>query len=174
MMAIPDHGTDWFLAQLKPNSAVIAQRNLQRQGFQTFLPMGEETFARNGKFVTARRALFPGYIFVGFDAGQGLWRRVNSTQGITRLVAFGGDPAPVPPDLLAQLMQRCDGMGNLLPPPELTPGDRVTLAKGPFANFIAEIERIAPDQRVWLLLDLMGAPTRVAVDPTILRRVEQA
>ena len=54
----------WFLAQLKPNSAQIAKRHLERQGFETFLPLEETTQPRNGKFVTAQRLLFPGYIFV--------------------------------------------------------------------------------------------------------------
>ena len=58
-MTFHDRGTSWFLAQLKPNCANIADKNLKRQGFQTFLPMEEETRQRNGKFVTAMRPLFP-------------------------------------------------------------------------------------------------------------------
>ena len=40
-MTFHDRGTSWFLAQLKPNCANIADRNLKRQGFQTFLPVEE-------------------------------------------------------------------------------------------------------------------------------------
>ena len=53
----------------------------QRQGFQTFLPMEEETRQRNGKFVTAMRPLFPGYIFVTFDVATVLgchWMRPST------------------------------------------------------------------------------------------------
>ena len=71
-MTFHDRGTSWFLAQLKPNCANIADKNLKRQGFQTFLPMEEETTQRNGKFVTAMRPLFPGYIFVAFDVARGV------------------------------------------------------------------------------------------------------
>ncbi len=69
-MTFHDRGTSWFLAQLKPNCANIADKNLKRQGFKTFLPMEEETSQRGGKFVTAMRPLFPGYIFVAFDAAR--------------------------------------------------------------------------------------------------------
>lgn len=169
-LTIPDQGTSWFLAQLKPNCAHIADKHLKRQGFQTFLPMDEETQQRNGKFVTATRPLFPGYIFVALDVTQGLWRRVNSTNGITRLVSFGKEPAAVPPDLVSQIMLRCDASGRLLPPDLLEPGDQVTLTKGPFANFVAEVEKIAPDQRVWVLMDIMGRQTRVAANAQELRR----
>ena len=92
-MAVQDRNSGWFLAQIKPNCATIANRNLRRQGFETFLPMEEETRQRSGKFVTTKRPLFPGYIFVAFDANRGHLRSVNSTYGITKLVSFGKDLA---------------------------------------------------------------------------------
>jgi len=69
----------------------------------------------------------------------------------------------VPLDLVSRLMLRCDEGGKLLPPPTLQPGDAVMLSGGPFAEFIATVETISPDQRVWVLLDLMGRTARVAV-----------
>ena len=170
-MTFDDRGTNWFLAQLKPNCANIAAKNLKRQGFRTFLPLEEETLQRNGKFVTANRPLFPGYIFVAFDAALGLWRTVNSTYGITRLVSFGKEPTVVPLDLVSQLMLRCDAKGKLLPPKLLKPGDHVTLTQGPFANFVAEVEKIATDRRVWVLMEFMGGQSRVAVEADQLRAV---
>jgi transcriptional antiterminator RfaH len=170
-MTFHDPGTTWFLAQLKPNSAQIANKNLDRQGFRTFLPMEAETRQRHGKFVTENRPLFPGYIFVALNVAKGLWRTVNSTYGITRLVSFGKEPAAVPLDLVSQLMLRCDADGKVLPPKMLKPGDQVALNTGPFANFVAEVEKIAPDRRVWVLMDIMGGQTRVAVGADQLREI---
>lgn len=170
-MTVHDRGTSWFLAQLKPNCASIADKNLQRQGFQTFLPLEKETRHRSGKFVTTVRPLFPGYIFVTLDVARGDWRTVNSTHGITRLVSFGKAPTAVPLDLVSQLMLRCDAKGSLLPPTLLNPGDQVTLTTGPFASFVAEVEKIASDQRVWVLMEIMGSQTRVAVGADQLRAV---
>ena len=158
-----DHGTSWFLAQYKPNSQNVAKRNLERQGFAVFLPLQEETKRTRGRFVTQMRPLFPGYLFVALDIGTGPWRAVKSTLGITRLVSLGGEPTPVSRDLVSQLQQRCDPDGKLIPAQALKPGDQVTLAKGPFVNFVARIEHLAPDRRVWVLLELMGQQTRVAV-----------
>lgn len=168
-MEFHDRGTSWFLAQVKPNCANIAVKNLKRQGFKTFLPQKEETLQRNGKFVTATQPLFPGYIFVAFNVARGLWRTVNSTYGVTRLVSFGKEPAIVPSALVSQLLLRCDPQGKLLPPKPLKPGDQVTLTKGPFANFTAEVEKIAPDRRVYVLMEIMGGQTRVAVAANQLR-----
>ncbi|MEO1986834.1 MAG: transcriptional activator RfaH [Martelella sp.] len=170
-MTLHDRGKSWFLAQLKPNCSNMAEKNLQRQGFETFLPLEEETRQCNGKFVTVMRPLFPGYIFVAFDVARGLWRTVNSTYGITRLVSFGKEPAAVPIDLVSQLMQRCDAKGKLLPPKMLKPGDHVTVTKGPFTHFVAEVEAFSPDRRVWVLMEIMGGQARVAVEADQLRTI---
>jgi len=68
-------------------------------------------------------------------------------------------------------MLRCDASGKLLPPRLLKPGDQVTLTTGPFTDFVATIETIAPDRRVWVLLEFMGGETRVAVSAEQLRAV---
>lgn len=167
-----DRGESWFLAQLRPNCLRIARRNLERQGFRTFLAMEQGTVRRGGRFVPALMPLFPGYIFVALDPVSGQLRAVNGTYGVARLVSFGGAPAPVPADLVNQLMLRCDPSGILLPPRLLNPGDQVRISAGPFADFVAEVERIAPDRRVWVLMELMGAETRVAVSAEQLRVIE--
>jgi transcriptional antiterminator RfaH len=159
----------WFLAQIRPNSAQIALRNLARQGFATFFPQEEGTRRSRGRFEPVLKPLFPSYLFVRFDPALGHWRAINSTHGLTRLVSFAATPAPVPEDLVTRLQQRCDATGKLLPPRAFEPGDSVRLTSGPFADFVATVDSLSPDRRVWVLLDLMGRQTRVAVQPEQLR-----
>ncbi len=171
-MTLHDRGQNWFLAQHKPNSSRIAERNLQQQGFRTFLPLEESTKRVREKFITAPRPLFPGYVFVAFNASEGHWRTINSTNGISRLVSFGKEPAQVPLDIVNQLMLRCDASGKLLPPKLLMPGDQVRLISGPFADFLGTIDAMAPEQRIWVLMEIMGSQTRVAVAADIVRHVQ--
>lgn len=168
-MTFHDSDADWFLAQYKPNSHKIALRNLARQGFGTFLPMQEETRRVRGRFAVQMRPLFPGYLFVAFNAAKSGYHAVNATYGVTRLVSPGSVPAPVPRDLVRQLVLRCDSDGRLVPPEMLQPGDYVTLTKGPFTDFVATVESIEPDRRVWVLMSLMGAQTRVALEARHMR-----
>ena len=43
-------------------------------------------------------------------------------------------------------------------------GQSVQMHSGPFESFIATVEQMASDARVWVLLDFMGKATRVQVD----------
>ena len=160
----------WFLAQVRPNSLRIALEHLGRQGFDFFCPKQTETRRRGSRFVEVEAPLFPGYLFVTFDPAAARWRAINSTRGVSRLVSFGGAPAPVPDLLIQGLMERCDASGSLVPETRFAAGEAVQVIGGPFADFVARVEMMAPQQRVWVLLDIMGRETRVAIDADKLQR----
>lgn len=166
-----DTATDviWFLAQLKPNCARIAVRNLERQGFRTFLPLHQQTIRRDTRFANRTQPLFPGYLFVAVDAADGGWSAINGTQGVTRLVGFGNRPAQVPNGLVDAMLARCGADGLLRPEVAVKAGDEVVMTGGAFADFVGRVEHVDADQRVWVLLDVLGRTTRVTVTPDNLR-----
>ncbi|MDB9765938.1 transcriptional activator RfaH [Planktomarina temperata] len=153
----------WYLIQFKPNSHRLAERNLQRQEFETFLPMQKITRRKASRFVSDLKPLFPGYMFVSVDSELAPWRSINSTIGVSKLVSFEGKPKPLPLQLISGFMLRCDASGTLLPPKTLNEGDSVEMLTGPFANFIATVDAIGPEQRIWVLMDFMGQKTRMQV-----------
>ena len=156
--------TAWYLAQIKPQAYRIAERNLHRQKIQTFLPVHSVTRKERGRFVTRDVPLFPGYMFVAFDITSGALRRVNATLGVNRIVTVGDTPADIPRHVVEGLRQRCDDSGRLEVPETPSIGEEVTLVTGPFADFVATVEKLDPDQRIWVLIDLLGRKTRLAID----------
>lgn len=148
----------------------MAARNLARQGCDVFLPLMEQTRRTAQQFRTELRPLFPGYLFVGLQAQAPSWRTLNSTHGVSRGVSLDGTYRPVPEALISQLQDQCDEAGVFRAQDTFRLGDVVQIQKGPFASFLAEVEDMAPDQRTWVLIDLMGQKSRVAVDQQDLRR----
>ena len=143
----------------------MAVRGLTRQGFGLFLPKIASDKKKTGGVELPWVPLFPGYIFVRFDPARPAWRAINSTRGVSKLVSFGtSGPRPVPGDLIEALQMRCNENGLLLAPDDLAPGDRVRVLRGPFADLVTEIERVEPDRRIWLLIEIMGRKTRVGVN----------
>ena len=86
----------WYLIQFKPNSHRLAERNLLRQGFETFLPMQKITRRKASRFVSDLKPLFPGYMFVSVNSDLAPWRTINNTIGVSKLVSFEGKPKPLP------------------------------------------------------------------------------
>ena len=153
----------WYLVQTKPQSHRIAERNLARQKFPTFLPQIRTTSAVNGQFVTKTKPLFPGYIFVTFDLHSAAPRQINGTLGVSRLVNVAGRPAEVPPEIIKGLCARCDEDYVLDENPVVERGGEIRVLTGPFANFVATVDQVDASKRIWVLLNVLGRETRVAL-----------
>ena len=154
---------NWYLIQLKRNSHRIADRNLNQQGFKTFLPMQDLTNRRGAEFLTSAKPLFPGYMFVQIKPDGAPWHKINNTLGVSRLICQDGVPKRVPAEVVSSLLSRCDSRGRLLPPTAVQRGDTVEINTGALANFIATVETIDSNSRIWVLMDIMGQITRVQV-----------
>ena len=154
----------WYLAQCKPNATHIAVRNLDNQGFASFLPLQEGTKRRGKGFQHQTHPLFPGYLFVQLDASEGPWRKINSTRGIARLVRLGAEPSVVPDAIIAGLMARCNEMCVIQDARTLSVGDRAQVTRGPFSGFVATIADVEANARIFILLQMMGQSTKVSID----------
>jgi len=152
---------EWFVIQLKPNSHHQANKNLNQQGFKTFLPLHEITLRKASRFVKNTKPLFPGYMFVSFNKAENKWHKINNTYGVSRLITYNSILKSIPSTFVENLMTRYDLSGNLLPVEKLKKGDQVKISKGPFANFIATVEKYENDQRIWVLMDLMGRRSKI-------------
>lgn len=159
----------WFLVQTKANASAIARRNLERQGFAVFQPMERRTIARRGRFVDQIRPYFGGYLFVSYPTSTPPWSLVNSTYGVSRLVSFGGRPAPVPGQIIASLQDSCDENGTISLDRSISPGDEVEIAVGAMKDFVGRVEHLAPNDRAIVLLDFMGKQTKMVVNKAHLR-----
>ena len=152
---------EWYALQFKLNSHNVAAKNLNRQGFETFLPLHDTSSRRLSRFINTSKPLFPGYMFIKFDSAESEWYKINSTYGVSRLITADSILKPIPTIFIDNLMKRYDCSGKLLPIKKLKKGDQVKVLKGPFANFIATVETYETDQRIWILMDLMGRKTKI-------------
>ena len=158
----------WYLVQFKPNSYRVAELNLNRQGFETFIPFQEVSARRFSRFVSSITPLFPGYMFVSFNPEEPFWTKIRSTIGVLRLVGLGEKPKNVPSYIIEEIMQMCDHSGKFRPSKPLAKGDDVRIIRGPFADFLATIEKIHDNKRIHILFKFMGHFTKVDVQPNQL------
>jgi transcriptional antiterminator RfaH len=156
----------WYVVQTQPHAETKAMGHLIRQGFEAYLPryLKRRRHARKVEMVAA--PLFPRYLFVTVDLEAQRWRSIHSTTGVSRLVCNGDEPAPVPPDVVAALQGREDATGfvKLERRPQFTPGERVRVVDGIFADSLGLFEGMADRERVAILLDLLGRKVRILLD----------
>lgn len=156
----------WYLIHAKPSAEGVAQRNLERQGYETYLPrLLQSTFWR-GQRRERVVPLFPRYLFLRLREGHQALGPVRSTTGVAQAVRFGSRYAVIGDEVVAELRARADpvtGLHRLRPRRRLDVGTIVRIAAGPFDGVEAIFERHAGGDRVVVLLKLLGQDASVCV-----------
>lgn len=162
----------WFAVYTKPRQEGVAKDNLDRQGFDCFLPMAINPYQRRTRHGLRVESLFPRYLFLNAVATQQSLRPVRSTRGVCTLVRFGIELAVVPDAIIYAIRNRCDHKTGLvrLDPVPIQPGDKVRVFDGPLAGVSGLFQACAGEQRAQLLIDFMGRQTRVEVDQILLQK----
>lgn len=153
----------WYAVRCQPNREALALAHLRNQDFQVFLPRSQRVRRHARKVDVVLAPFFPGYLFVRLDLGMDRWRCVNSTHGVSNLVMQGAVPAAVPAGIIEQLQARCDDRGVLDMDIQLKRGQPVRILTGALADFVGELECHDADDRVRVLLTILGKPTLVAL-----------
>lgn len=159
-----DHDLPWFVAQLRPQGLKRARDHLHRQKFKTFTPELESNTVRAGVPRQIRKPLFPGYLFISFNPADPKWTAINSTRGVARLILNRPhQPTPLPQPLMAEIMARYNKAGVRHPPVDLAVGDKIRVLAGPFAEIVTSIETLPDQERIGVLIDLMGRKVKASL-----------
>lgn len=151
----------WYAAATQTNAEDKAGFHLRSQGFEFLCPKYRRQRRHARRTETVLRPLFPGYIFVGFDPELAPWRSINGTVGVRRLVQTGDRPVPVPAGICETMIARQDDTGAInLDVRKFNPGDRLLIAEGAFAECYGLFESMIDEERVILLLDILGRSVR--------------
>ncbi len=153
----------WYVVHTHAQAEETAHRHLERQGFATFMPRYLKRWSHARRIDWVKRPMFPRYLFVGIDVTTQRWRTITSTFGVSRLVCQGDRPVPVPDGIVEGIMARCDegGLVSLEPRIPFRRGDKVQVISGALADHVGLFECTSDDERVFLLLDLLGRQVKV-------------
>ena len=156
---------NWYLIYTKPQKELVARENLERQGYEIYLPMARLRRRRMGKGTTRIEPLFPRYLFIHLDTKTDNWSPIRSTLGVSNLVKFGMYPSAVPEALIELLCDRCDEEGiQDITPDEYKEGEAIRVMEGPMTGLEGVFLAKTSSDRVMVLLDIVGKHTRVNME----------
>lgn len=153
----------WYVAQTQSRAELTAVRHLERQGFEAYLPRYRKRRRHARKTETVAAPLFPGYLFISMDVAMTRWRAIRSTVGVKSLICTGDAPLPVPDGVVEDIRARADeeGLVPVRPPAPFAKGETVQVTGGPLTDQVGWFERCTDDERVVILLNLLGRQLRV-------------
>lgn len=155
----------WYLVYTKPKGEVTAKENLNRQGYEAYLPLINISKRRRGRYVTLTEPMFSRYLFIQLNQTTDDWSPIRSTLGVAAMVRFSGYPAKVPAELIAYLRNSEDESGlQQIQVEELKTGNCVQIVDGPMTGYKGIYQAQTSADRAVILLDVVGKHTRVMVD----------
>jgi len=133
---------------------------------QILIPTEEVVELRNGKKVTSKRMLYPGYVLVEMDMNDELWHAVKATPRVTGFVGGGNSPVPLTADEVNSVLYRQASSAER-PRPKMTfeKNETVRINDGPFANFSGKVDEVNPERNTLrVLVTIFGRATPVELD----------
>lgn len=154
---------NWYVVHTHARAEEAALRNLERQGFSAYLPQYRKRRRHARRIDLIKAPLFPRYLFVAMDIARSRWRAVSSTIGVSHLICNGEAPARVPGGIVEDIRRRhdADGLIPVAREQKFSAGEVVQVTAGALADQVGLFERMADDERVVLLLDLLGRRIKV-------------
>ena len=146
----------WYLVKTKSKQENISILNLENQNFHVYCPHA----LINNKNV----ALFPGYIFIQLDKDTQNWSPIRSTKGVLYFVRFGLSYAKIPDSIIEFIktneLNTAKQLKNIN---KFKSGDKVQITDGVFKNCIAIFQSFKSDDRVILLMNLLGQQQKLTL-----------
>ena len=144
----------------------------QRVG-QILVPTEDVVQMRNGKKVTSKRLLYPGYVLAQLDLDDDLWHAVKNTPKVTGFVGEeklkSGErrpPAPLTEAEVDQILNR-QKRSEEQPRPqvEFIRNDQVSIIDGPFSGFTGKVEEVNADRSTLkVMVTIFGRGTPVELE----------
>ena len=160
----------WFVVRTRPRQENLAHTNLEQQGYRVLSPSVSIRKRRSGKWQKVVEPLFPGYVFIQLTLGKDDPSPIRSTKGCLGLVRFGQLPQPIPPAVILPLIELKDLPAEAKLP--LKPGEKVRFESGPFVSLDAIYKVPKGEDRVQVLLTLMGRENLITVESGQLSRMD--
>jgi len=133
---------------------------------QILIPTEPTVELRNGKKVTGKRLVYPGYVMVEMEMSDALWHEVKNTPRVTGFVGGGNSPVPLSPDEVNSIMNRQASAAER-PRPKMTfeKNDSVRIVDGPFANFSGKVDEVNPERgTLRVMVTIFGRATPVELE----------
>lgn len=133
---------------------------------RVLIPTEEVVELRNGKKVTSKRLLYPGYVMVQIAMDDEIWHHVKNTPRVTGFVGGGNSPVPLTADEVNSILFR-QATAAERPRPKLSfeKNETVRIVDGPFASFQGKVDEINPDRNTLrVLVTIFGRATPVELE----------
>lgn len=152
----------WYALRTRSRHEKRVQAQVDRQGFEVFLPLVGRRNRWKDRTAQVQFPLFPGYCFAHFA-----WRdrlRVLTVAGVVEVLGVGGHGVPVAESEIEGVRRLIASTLPVDPYPFLEPGMAVEVRRGPLQGLRGFLVRKASRARLVIVVSLICQGASVEID----------
>lgn len=143
----------WFAVQVIPQHEQKVSVQLRQKGQEVFLPMLPVRRQWSDRTKLSEQPLFPGYVFCRIERSS--FGLILGTQGVYRIISFGGKAYPLSDDEILCLRQVVNSGRSISTIPYFSVGQKVQVIGGPLSGITGIVARLKGQDRLVISVDLL-------------------
>ena len=162
----------WIALYTKPRHEKLVQKELEKKGLQTYLPLLKERRKWSDRKIWVEFPMFKSYIFVKAELKESIF--ILQTPGIVRIISFGEKIATLKESNIQAIRLMIEGGYDPKPIKYFIKGDPVEVRDGPLKGLIGEVTQIGKDNHLIIRVDAIQHSISVKIKRGFLRQIKTA
>lgn len=166
----------WYGLYTQASREKAARKQLQASGIEVFWPhyLKRVKWGQRRQVVRVETSLFPGYLFARFDPARQM-PVIRNTPGVSFVIGVGARPIAIDEELIETMRRACSNPALVSPAAyyQFAPGERVTVATGPFAGLTGTVDRSKGRARVIVTIEILKRACAVEVGAAELLKADK-
>ena len=159
----------WIAVYTKPRHEKTVEKELQKKGFEVYLPLLKQRRKWSDRKKWVEFPLFRSYIFVKTEIKNALF--VLQTLGVVKVVKFGGEVAVIQNDSIQAIKFMIEGGYSPEATDYFVKGDPVEVKDGPLKGLVGEVIRVDNHDRLLVRVDAIQHSVSVQINRAFLKSV---
>lgn len=172
-----DNKTCWYLLYTNPRAEKKVALELQKKGFEVFLPLQRTLKVWSDRKKWMEEPLFKSYLFIHTELERNYYQILNTT-GIVKFVSFQGSPAKVDQREITLVKLLLGNFADLNPVAEpveaMVPGELVTIIAGPLIGTQGKLIATRSGDKVLIELETMQQNLLITIPSNFLIKTHQS
>ena len=141
----------WIAVYTKPRHEKTVEKELQKKGYEVYLPMLKERRKWSDRKKWVEFPMFRSYVFVRTKIKNTLF--VLQTPGVVKVIKFGDEVAVVRDEIIKAIKLMIEGGYNPEPLNYFIKGDPVEVKDGLLKGLVGEVIRLDKNDRLLIRVD---------------------
>ena len=157
----------WIAVYTKPRHEKLVEKELQKKGYEVYLPILRERRKWSDRKKWVDFPLFRSYLFVKVQIKNYLF--VLETKGVVRIVKFLGKVSIVPDESIDSIKLMIEGGYKPIATDFFIKGDPVEIKDGPLKGLIGEVIRLDNNDQIIIRINAIQHSVSIQIKREFLK-----